>query len=118
MADFLDIAREGPIERVPAGHEFFHAGDHGAVMYVVIEGEAQIMLRGRVLETVRRGGIFGEMALVDQNDRSAGVVAHIATTVAAIDEARFRELVAGDPSFALAVMKIMAARLRHLDDLL
>jgi CRP-like cAMP-binding protein len=87
-------------------------------MFVVVAGEVEIRLRGKVLETVHPGGIFGEMALIDHHERSAEVVATTASTVALIDEDRFHDLVRDDPAFSLEVMKVMAERLRHIDDLL
>jgi CRP-like cAMP-binding protein len=87
-------------------------------MYVVTEGEVEISLRGRVLETVHAGGIFGELALIDHKQRSAEVDAKTPVSVAAIDQEYFLDLVRNHPNFALEVMRIMSERLRHLDDLL
>jgi CRP/FNR family transcriptional regulator, cyclic AMP receptor protein len=101
-----------------AGHRFFETGDHGEVMYVVMSGEVEITLRGRVLETVGVGNIFGEMAIIDDRERSAEAVAKSDVKVVVIDHDRFLFLTRNDPMFALRVMKIITARLRRLDDLL
>jgi CRP-like cAMP-binding protein len=118
MADLAEIVHEGLAQHVPAGHHFFRAGDHGDVMYVVTSGEVEIVLRGKVLETVHAGGVFGEMALIDHRERSADVIAKTDAGVVLVDGERFRYLVRNDPFFALEVMKIMADRLRRLDALL
>ena len=133
MADLSAFVHDEDNLTVPAGHHFFKAGDVGHEMFVVVAGEVEIRLRGKVLETVHPGGIFGEMALIDHHERSAEVVAKTASTVALIDEDRFGpghtvvplgelgwrvELVRDDPAFSLEVMKVMAERLRHIDDLL
>lgn len=44
-------------------------------MYGVVEGEVEITLRGKHLDTIEAGGIFGELALVDDSPRSATAVA-------------------------------------------
>jgi CRP/FNR family cyclic AMP-dependent transcriptional regulator len=110
------FAGNGNAEHHPAGHRFFSVGDQGDAMYVVLEGEADIVLRGKVLETVTAGGIFGELALIDHRERSADVVAKTGVTVAPITQKRFIYLLGNHPYFALEVMKIMAERLRRFDE--
>lgn len=118
MADLSMFASDLDAQNYPAAHRFFAAGDHGEIMFVVVEGEVEITLRGKVLETVISGGIFGELALIDHRERSADVTAKTAVKVSAIDQKRFLYLVRNHPFFALEVMKIMADRLRKFDDLL
>ena len=118
VADLSMFASDLDAQAYPAGHRFFNVGDHGEIMFVVTDGEVEIVLRGKVLETVVAGGIFGELALIDHRDRSADVVAKTAVKVSAIDQKRFLYLVRNHPFFALEVMKIMADRLRKFDDLL
>jgi CRP-like cAMP-binding protein len=50
----------------PAGATIFKEGDPGDVMYVVQEGELQILVRGQAVETLGPGSIVGEMALSRQ----------------------------------------------------
>ena len=118
MPDLSIFAAESDTESFPAGHRFFSVGDKGELMYVVVEGDVEITLRGKVLETVHAGGVFGEMALIDQHDRSADVTAKTDVKVAPIDRKRFLYFVGRNPFFALEVMKVMTERLRAFDDLL
>jgi CRP/FNR family cyclic AMP-dependent transcriptional regulator len=118
VADLSMFASDLDAQHYPAGHRFFTVGDHGENMFVVTEGEVEITLRGKVLETVHDGGIFGELALIDHRERSADVVAKTDVKVSSIDQKRFLYLVRNHPFFALEVMKTMADRLRKFDDLL
>ena len=118
VPDLSMFVNDSDISSHPAGHRFFGFGDQGEEMWVVLEGEAEISLRGRVLETVGPGGVFGEMALIDHRERSADVVAKTEIKVAPIDQKRFVYLLRNHPFFAIEVMKIMTDRLRHFDDLL
>jgi CRP/FNR family cyclic AMP-dependent transcriptional regulator len=118
VADLSMFASDLDAQQYPAGHCFFSAGDHGEIMFVVTEGEVEIKLRGKLLETVHEGGIFGELALIDHRKRSADVTAKTAVKASAIDQKRFLYLVRNHPFFALEVMKIVADRLRKFDDLL
>jgi len=98
-----------------AGQVIFTAGSPGDVMYVVKEGEVEVLVRGRVIETIGPGGILGEMALIDRNPRSASALAKTDCQLVPIDEARFTYLIQQTPYFALEVMRVMARRLRHMD---
>jgi len=101
-----------------AGHVFFSAGESGDQMFIVLKGEAEITLNGKLLETVGAGGVFGEMTLVDHHERSADVTAKVDTTIATIDQKRFLYLIRNHPFFAIEIMKVMTERLRNFDRLL
>jgi CRP/FNR family transcriptional regulator, cyclic AMP receptor protein len=96
-----------------AGETVFEAGQPGTEMYVVRSGTVELRAGERVLETVGRGGILGEMALVDDQPRSASAVAAAPCELVVIDEERFQLLVQRVPGFALEMMRVMAARLRR-----
>ncbi len=118
MPDLSMFVNDGDVQSFPAGHHFFTVGDTGDDMWVVLEGVVEINLRGRLLEEVTAGGVFGEMALIDHRERSADVVAKTDVRVAPIDQKRFLYLIRNHPFFAIEVMKIMTDRLRRFDDLL
>jgi len=109
------LPSDATLAQVLPGHVIFAQGDRGEVMYVVLEGEAQILLDGKAVETVRAGAIIGEMALIDAGPRSATAIAKTRCVLVAIDEARFSDLVSRRPEFALEVMRTLAHRLRRMD---
>jgi CRP/FNR family cyclic AMP-dependent transcriptional regulator len=84
-------------------------------MYVVKEGEVEVLVRDRVVETIGPRGILGEMALIDRNPRSASALAKTDCQLVPIDEARFTYLVQQTPYFAIEVMRVMARRLRQMN---
>jgi CRP/FNR family cyclic AMP-dependent transcriptional regulator len=100
---------------LPEGEVMFAQGDRGELMYVVAEGEAQILLEGKVVETVGPGGILGEMALIDAEARSAIAITKTRCVLIPIDEKGFTDLVTRQPEFALQVMRVLAYRLRMMD---
>ncbi len=81
-------------------------------MYVIMEGEVEILDGSDVLETAGPGSIVGELALIDDEPRSATVVAKSDSRVVPVDRRRFQYMVQETPNFALAVMKVLADRLR------
>ncbi len=94
----------------------FRTWDMGAEMYVVLEGEVEITLDSKQLETLGPGEPFGVMALIDQAPRVATATAKTACKLAVIPEKRFLFLVQQRPEFALQIMKVMADRLRKMNE--
>jgi CRP/FNR family transcriptional regulator, cyclic AMP receptor protein len=84
-------------------------------MYVVKEGEVDIVIDDFHFETVFPEGIFGELSLIDQQTRIASAIARTDCTLQAIDKRHFLFLVQETPIFAIQVMKVMADRLRRVD---
>ena len=84
-------------------------------MYVVSSGSVTLSIGDRVVETVGPGGLFGEMALIDLEPRSASAVADTDCELVTIDKRRFWFLVQETPYFAEIVMRVMASRLRRED---
>jgi CRP/FNR family transcriptional regulator, cyclic AMP receptor protein len=98
-----------------AGQVVFEAGQPGDKMYVVQSGSVELRSGERLLETVGVGGVLGELALVDQEPRSATAVAVEPSRLVAIDQEYFMLLVKKVPGFALEVMRIMSRRLRRVN---
>jgi CRP/FNR family transcriptional regulator, cyclic AMP receptor protein len=101
-------------ERFEAGGVIFSEGDKGADrMYIVRSGTVEIFIGNRLVETILPNGMFGEMALVDGEPRSATARAREACELAPIDRRVFVLMVDEAPNFALNVMRVMADRLRR-----
>jgi CRP/FNR family cyclic AMP-dependent transcriptional regulator len=101
-----------------AGQVIVAEGSTGHDMYVLGEGEAVIVVGGRVVETLGAGKFFGEMALIDDSPRSATVIAKTDVKLVPISRERFMFLVQNTPFFAIEVMQTLVGRLRHMDTLL
>jgi len=80
---------------------------------VVIEGMVSISIRGAVVERVGQGGIFGEMALIDQSPRAANATAETDCALLAINRNVFLHLVKSEPTFGISLLSAMAERLRN-----
>jgi CRP-like cAMP-binding protein len=101
---------------VPAGATIFSEGSAGNTMFVVVEGEVELTVKGQLVERLWPGGVLGEMALIDNTPRSATATAVTACKLAEINERRFRFLVQQTPNFALQLMRVITDRLRRMDD--
>jgi len=95
------------------GQTIFLAGSPGDEMFLVQEGEVDIVLGDRVIETVGPDQFFGELALIDDGPRGAGAVARTACRLVPVNQRRFTFLIDEMPFFAIRVMKVMADRMRR-----
>ncbi len=117
MVFFELFANNPDIVRVAAGQPLFSEGDDGRRMYVLTTGTAEVIVNNRVVEQLQHGNIVGEMGIVSPGPRSATVVATSDCEFVAIDEKRFTYLVQQTPFFATQVMRVMAERLRALNQM-
>lgn len=102
-------------ELFEAGAHVFDAGESGELMYAVKEGEVDLVVAGVPVETVGPGGVFGEMAIIDHDVRSATAVAKTPCKLVPIDERRFNFLVHQHPYFAIHMCRVLTHRLRRMN---
>lgn len=117
MTVTLDLFRnetDGPT--YARGQQIFAQGDAADTMYVVLEGEVEISIRGKVVETLGPGGVLGEMALIEHAPRIATATAVTDCRLAAITEKRFLFMLQQTPNFSLQIMRVIADRLRRMDE--
>ena len=93
----------------------FKEGQAGTFMYLVKGGRVAIAVGANVVEVVGPGGTFGEMAVVDQSPRTARAGALEECELLAIDRAALIEVVKQQPAFAMALLRAVAERLRHMN---
>jgi len=114
--DLTELFRfETDLLQIGAGEPVFKVGDPGDRMYVLMKGEADIVVGNVIVERAAPGALLGELALVDAAPRTATVMAVTDCSLLPIDVKRFRFLVQETPNFALHVMKVIAERLRNMD---
>jgi CRP-like cAMP-binding protein len=110
--------RETDVTNLSPGESVFRQGETGDAMYVLLEGNVDIIVGETLVETAERGALLGEMALIDNSPRSASAVARTPCRLVAINRKRFIFMVQQTPNFSIHVMKVMAERLRRMDGLL
>jgi len=98
-----------------AGETIFERGDPAECMYVVADGEVEISVGDQIVNVLGRESIFGELALIAKEPRSATARARTDCRLVEIGEKRFLYLVHETPNFALEVMRVLTARLRSHD---
>jgi len=101
--------------RYQAGQSIMREGQAGVYMYVVKTGQVAIAIRDKVVEVVNPGSTFGEMALVDQSPRVASATTTVYSELLAVDRPSLMEAVTAQPAFAIAMLRAVVARLRHMN---
>ena len=117
MAKFDMFRNQTDFQTFPSGETIFRQGDPRTFMFVVNEGAVEIRLGDKTVEVVEPGGIFGEMAMIDGEPRTATAIARTDCKLIPIDQKRFQFLVQQTPYFAIEVMRVLAERLRRTDKL-
>jgi CRP-like cAMP-binding protein len=112
MAGLVNLMAGQEPARYPAGKMIMQEGTGGAFMYVVLEGRVAITIKGGLVGRAGPGGVFGEMALVDQSPRSANAMAETDCALLAINRNVFLNLVKSDPTFGIALLSATAERVR------
>jgi CRP/FNR family transcriptional regulator, cyclic AMP receptor protein len=95
-----------------AGDVIFREGDEAKELFVIKSGQVRIQIGNRTVTELAADSIFGEMALIDNEPRSATAAAITDVELVPVSEKQFLFLVSQTPYFALKVMRVLAQRLR------
>ena len=106
------------IQRYPAGSYIFREGESAQYAYVLQSGTVAIVKLGAdgeavLVELSEKGQIFGEMALIDENPRSAGAKAKNDVEVTAVDKSVFLDYLSKNPKAAHNIMVKLSGELRN-----
>jgi CRP/FNR family transcriptional regulator, cyclic AMP receptor protein len=99
------------------GEVLFEEGEHGEVMFIIIQGEVEIRKRtsakaARTLITFHEGDIFGEMSLIEKKPRSATAIAVSPCRTLVVNEALLDSMIENNPDFAKKMIRILSERIR------
>ncbi len=118
--DFLSPLSEDELARLSRGVELirkreremvYRRGDPGEAFYVVLSGDVSLERDGVVVETVKPGAFFGEIALLTGEPRTTDAVALGECELAAIPRDDFRDVMMANPSVALEMSRVLGQRL-------
>jgi CRP-like cAMP-binding protein len=119
--DLRHIAQVAVPRTFEAGQTVFREGDASDTCYVVHCGQARAVREhgdGRTitLATFGRGDIFGELAMFEDERRSATVEAVQPTTVVAVLGPDMRRLMAEHPQISMRLVVALGRRLRETNE--
>ena len=96
----------------------FQEGSEGHEMFVIMNGSVKLLKESKagnkLLTKLKKGEFFGEMAIIDNLQRSASAVAGVNNTkLIVLDRQKFTYLVQQIPHFSFTIMERLAQRLRE-----
>ena len=108
------------LRKHPKGSVILFEDDPGAALYVVIEGQVKVVLIGEagrevILATLADGDFFGEMSLIDDEPRSAHVIAMENSKLLVLLRDDFQRCLEDNPRIALGLLRALTKRLRLAD---
>jgi len=104
-----------------AGETIVAQGDLGDAVYIIRSGSVEVIVgedsKSRIVSTLGAGEIFGEMGSLDPGPRSATVKATTDTRCVVTTFDELTRSFSQDPEQAMELMKVLARRLRHMNEL-
>jgi len=103
------------------GDAIFSKGDPGTSLYAVISGTVKISIssadgRSAILNLIGAGETFGEVALLDGQERTADASANTNCEIYVIDRREFLPFVRSQPALAMKFIELLCTRLRWTSD--
>ncbi len=121
LSAYIQLYRAAP------GIVLFHEGDQGNFMCIVLRGRLDILKEDmqhedKTVATVHAGRSLGEMAMVDNEPRSATAVVSETAVLAVLTQQNFVEITRDKPALAvkllLKIAQLISQRLRHTSGIL
>ncbi len=119
-----DLARFGEVTRereYPKNSVILFEDDPGDALYIVSTGQVKVVLIGEdgrevILSVLGDGDFFGEMSLIDDEPRSAHVIAMRDSHLLVLRRDDFQSQLEQHPKVALELLRVLVQRLRRADE--
>jgi len=117
ISRFAEVTRE---REYPRNSVILFEDDPGDALYLVSHGQVKVVLIGEdgrevILSVLSDGDFFGEMSLIDDEPRSAHVIAMKDSHLLVLRRDDFQAQVQQFPAIALKLLKVLVHRLRRAD---
>ena len=110
--DLSKVAQIAEEEQFGANIPLFAEGDFGDSLYIVVDGDVKIHKGDRHIASLGKGACLGEMALLDQEPRSADVTMETDATLLKITQEDFYEIMSSNMEIMQGIVKLLTGRLR------
>src|SRR5439155_645644 len=120
----VELERVAEITRersYPRNSVILFEDDPGDALYVVATGQVKVVLIGEdgrevILSVLGEGDFFGEMSLIDEEPRSAHVIAMEDSNLLVIRREDFQAILQQSPGIAMGLLRELSRRLRRVDE--
>jgi CRP-like cAMP-binding protein len=120
-AHLAALARTGNMKRFSKGQIIVNQSSPGNTFYIVISGQVKVALlhedgKEIILTLLSEGNFFGELSLLDNDPRSASVIAAEDAALFILTRKQFYQLITDNPRILEKIIKEMCRRLRRADE--
>jgi len=114
-SEVRSIEKQMKTVKHPAGHEIVLRGEGGVGFMIITEGTVSVKTVQGITRKMGPGDSFGEMALLDQEGRSATITADSEVTLATIPEWNFKPFLKEHPEVAYRLLQTLSRRIRQAE---
>ena len=116
--DVASLSRLASRRRCPKDTVVFFENEEGDSVFMIIEGRIKVTILGDdgreiILSMLGPGDFFGEMALLDNEPRSATAIAVEDTELLSLHRTDFQSVMGNNPGISAALIKVLSTRLRR-----
>jgi CRP/FNR family transcriptional regulator, cyclic AMP receptor protein len=109
------VAGIADVANYMANASLVREGEPGESFFVVLSGEAKVVVGGRTVNRTLPGDHFGEISLLDGGNRTASVVSETPMILLLIERKDLQRLLRRDVSISMQLLKSMARAIRRID---
>jgi CRP-like cAMP-binding protein len=110
--DLLSLANNMKEVEFKKGTKIIKEGDIGTSMYVIVDGEVDVIVGDEKITTLKEKEVFGELAALDPEPRSATIIARKDILSFKIESSVLYDLISIYPNVAKAIITILCQRIR------
>lgn len=119
--DIEKISEYGQTRSYPKNSILINKGDESDCFYIIKEGKVKIFITDEMGSTIilryqEAGEYFGELALIDEEPRSASVATVEDSRLTYVSRSRFEECLNENPALAVKLVRYMSKRIRKLTE--
>ena len=111
--ELIRVAQIAEEEEYQTDTSLCKEGDFGDCMYIIANGKVKVHKGDHTLVELEKGAFVGDMALLDQEPRSADLTTSLETTLLKISQDAFYELMSSNFEIMNGILKIISSRLRE-----
>ncbi len=121
--DIEDLAPSIRVQSLKQGQTLFYKGDEGTALYIIKKGAIKIVLPSKIGDEIivaifTKNDFFGEMALLDEEPRSANAIALEPTEVLVLNRNNFLSFLQTNRNAIKSILSALSKRLRQTDEFL
>ena len=114
----VSLGRLASRRRYPRDTVVFFENEEGDCLFMILEGRIKVTILGDdgreiILTMLGPGDLFGEMALLDNEPRSATAIAVEESELLSLQRSDFQAVIGENPGISAALIKVLSARLRR-----